>query len=73
MIDCKSGCGKKYLRKNKDDHIKEDCLKNDTQCEFCKSGFKKEQELAHLNVCPDFLVPCPYQCGKNEIKRKEVY
>ena len=72
MVSCKQGCGLKYLRKHEQEHLDDDCLKNTIQCEFCKMNFEKEQEIDHLSSCLEFMVPCPNNCGVNEMKRKEV-
>jgi hypothetical protein len=53
--------------------MEDDCLKNETHCEFCETEFEKELEIDHLSFCLEFVVPCPNNCGVNEMKRKEVF
>jgi hypothetical protein len=56
MVNCKRGCGLKYLRKNEKEHLDYDCLKNNIECEFCKMTFEKENEIDHLSTCLEFMV-----------------
>ena len=72
-INCKRGCGLKYLRKNEKEHQEDGCLKNSIQCEFCSLTFEKELEIDHLSSCLEFVIPCPNSCGINEMKRKQVF
>lgn len=73
QIECIRGCGLRYQRKDERQHIAEDCLKNEISCEFCRTKVSKADEMAHLNVCPKFFVPCPSDCGVKQITRENVF
>jgi hypothetical protein len=72
VIDCIRGCGLSYQRKNETRHFNNECLRNESMCEFCKANISKADEEEHLNKCPKFMVPCPENCGVTEIKRESV-
>lgn len=44
----------------------------DILCEFCKRLIRKQEELAHYDMCQKFLVPCPAGCGLRELQREKV-
>ncbi|CAF0912396.1 unnamed protein product [Brachionus calyciflorus] len=72
LIDCVRGCGLRYQRRNERDHIANDCLKNEIDCEFCEARVIKADEATHLTHCPKFLIPCPSNCGIKEIPREKM-
>ena len=72
MIDCIRGCGQKYQRRLELKHVREECLFNEINCDFCGLKITKLEESAHLNSCPKFPIPCPANCGLEEIKREDV-
>lgn len=71
-IDCPKGCGQKYMKKNEQAHFEDDCIQVETKCEFCSASITKADEFNHLNVCKEFIVPCPNACGKTEMRRADV-
>ncbi|CAF1654076.1 unnamed protein product [Adineta ricciae] len=71
-IECPNQCGASFERRFKTKHQDEDCAKRMTACEFCKERIPLENEIAHLNICPEFKVPCPNQCSDKEYPRREV-
>ena len=60
------------MKKNEQAHFDDDCIQVETQCEFCNAAITKADEFNHLNVCKEFVVPCPNGCGKTEMRRADV-
>lgn len=71
-MKCPKNCGmeleKSHLRK----HLQQECQKRGIRCDFCHIPIKQEEEQSHLEVCGQFLLPCPHNCKKGEIPREEV-
>lgn len=88
LVDCSNGCGVKFEQRFANKHQKDDCAKRMTTCEFCKIlivhfhqsfffhlGKNKiifEEEIPHLNVCPEFKIPCPNHCSQQQFARRQV-
>lgn len=72
LVNCPRGCGLKYQKRAEAKHLATECLKSQSTCEFCKERINKAEEVAHLNQCGKFLVPCPSNCGIKEIPREKV-
>jgi len=67
------GCAWEGIFKNHNVHF-EECIfaKSEFNCEFCSVTLTKLEEIAHYNVCPKFMVPCPSNCGITEIRRENI-
>ncbi|CAF1011313.1 unnamed protein product [Rotaria sordida] len=72
LIDCLNECGAKFERRFLNKHQNEDCTKRTITCEFCKTSILFENEISHLNICPEFKIPCPNQCSTQEFSRQQI-
>ncbi|CAM2719264.1 unnamed protein product [Rotaria socialis] len=72
IIDCTNECGIRCERRLIRKHQSDECAKRKVVCEFCKMSIVFEDEIPHLNTCPDFIVPCPNQCSNQEFKRGQM-
>ena len=84
-VKCLHSCGKNMIRKYLENHLKNECYLRPYQCEHCgykstywaitgiKSGHVTLFRFSyHYEVCPEYPLPCPNWCGRNDIKRKDV-
>ncbi|XP_077995572.1 TNF receptor-associated factor 4-like [Glandiceps talaboti] len=72
MVDCPNICGAHFEKRFLEGHITEDCHKRTVQCDFCEKNVFYKDEIAHMNACKQFPVPCPNGCKETEIPRGEV-
>ena len=68
------GCGEQILRINLQEHQTNECLYRRLVCQHCTKVEATYKELSevHWLECPDFPVPCPNDCGVEEMRRSEV-
>lgn len=68
------GCGEQVLRINLDQHRNTECMYRKLVCQYCNDVETTYKELSevHWHECQDFLVPCPNNCGVEEMRRSEV-
>ena len=67
---CRSDDGKLYecIRKDLDEHLKENCPYRDFECPHCNEwGSYEERTTVHLEECPMILVKCPNEGCDAEI------
>jgi hypothetical protein len=72
LTECVRGCGIRYQRRLEAKHFADECLRNEVRCDFCSKAITKYEETEHLTVCPKFVLPCPANCGIQEIPREKV-
>ena len=61
------------MKKDLQDHLTNKCPKRQYQCPHCKeSGEHHERTTSHLEICPQFEVPCPNDECRLSIPRCEV-
>lgn len=71
-VECPNECGAKFEKRFLEGHVSEDCTKRMVQCEFCDTCVFYKDEIAHMNACKRFPVPCPNGCKLTDIPRGEV-
>ncbi|KAJ8043386.1 TNF receptor-associated factor 4 [Holothuria leucospilota] len=71
-VECPNECGAKFEKRFLEGHVTEDCTKRMVQCEFCDQCVFYKDEIAHMNACKRFPVPCPNGCKETDIPRGEV-
>ncbi len=63
-VVCRNECGEKLPRCKLAHHMGNYCSMRQVQCKFCnKPGEFKIIDGPHIDECPDYLLPCPNQCG----------
>lgn len=71
-VECPNSCGAQFDKRFLKQHLSDDCTKRMVTCEFCKETVFYKDEIAHMNSCKEFPVPCPNGCKLTEIPRGEV-
>ncbi|XP_041456126.1 TNF receptor-associated factor 5-like [Lytechinus variegatus] len=71
-VECPNVCGAHFDKRFLETHLEDDCTKRMVQCEFCQKKIFFKDEIAHMNACQNFPVPCPNGCKLTEIPRGEV-
>lgn len=62
-IDCDLKCGQKIQRNRLKAHQINACSKRLINCGHCSRDFTADTLQSHHSKCPQFPVPCPFQCG----------
>ncbi|XP_071486784.1 TNF receptor-associated factor 4-like [Diadema antillarum] len=71
-VECTNLCGAHFDKRFLESHLADDCTKRMVQCEFCQKKIFYKDEIAHMNACQLFPVPCPNGCKETEIPRGDV-
>ena len=72
-VQCSNNCGMMIQRRYLDNHVHINCSHCTVNCHYChvegECHFIKGQ---HQDNCPKFPLPCPYECGTDNIPRDEL-
>ena len=71
-MDCPNACGAHFEKRFLEAHVNDDCTKRMVVCEFCDKKIFYKDEIAHMNACVKFPVPCPNGCKLTDIPREKV-
>ncbi|XP_033628157.1 TNF receptor-associated factor 5-like [Asterias rubens] len=71
-VDCPNSCGAHFEKRFLEAHVNDDCTKRMVTCEFCDKKIFYKDEIAHMNACKKFPVPCPNGCKLTDIPREKV-
>ena len=68
------GCGELVPRINLQQHQNDECPHRKVVCQYCNNFEGKYNELwdVHWQVCPDYPMPCPNNCGIEKMRRSQV-
>ena len=82
VVKCPNKCYsfRVLMRKDLDDHLKSECQLRQYQCKYCGltdtyqsiTGESLFQPQCHYDVCLEFPLACPNECGTSGIKRKDM-
>ena len=73
VVQCSNGCGVQALRRNLKSHLKDDCLKREIPCEYCKAIDTFEEIMGkHFDVCGHVPLDCPNKCSDEKILRQDL-
>lgn len=67
-IDCPNECGLPIMRKDKEEHISNHCIKRIEYCSHCKLETTYDLMTDHLKVCDKVPVSCPRDCKENLLR-----
>ena len=72
-IKCLQNCGMIIERQKMDDHLKNECPCRQSVCEYCNvCGEHRVIAGQHRNECPKMPLPCPNDCGLENLLRDEL-
>jgi len=76
-VNCVNWCGAKFIRKNQENHEKNECIHRKTKCKFCEKEFRKSDIESHESDCEkniDALIKCKFhEAGCDVVlKRKDM-
>ena len=69
-VSCPAGCPEIIYRGNVKEHMIDSCIKREYKCQYC--GYMATYEeiiVKHWPVCPDYILPCPNECGASGVTR----
>ena len=67
-------CGQGMLRKEIENHKKNECSYRQVKCPYCdlEGTYIEITTDVHHDKCPSFPLPCPNNCGESDIERKDI-
>ena len=71
-VFCTSRCGEKVVRRNLEEHKKNECVLRPENCRYCRWLGTHESMNNHYLECQKYPIPCPNNCGKKNIPVQEV-
>ena len=72
-VDCPYACGERVQRRSLEEHKSQRCPLRPFTCQYCnhKATFQ-EVTKKHWPVCEKYPLPCPNECGEEEIERQHL-
>ena len=72
-VDCPYACGERVQRRSLEEHKSQRCPLRPFTCQYCnhKSTHQKATK-EHLTVCEKYPLPCPNECGEEEIEQQHL-
>ena len=65
LVPCPKQCKDKFMRKDLNKHLKNNCPNRDHKCEYCeRKGTYAHITLVHDGICKQKILPCPNKCTK---------
>ena len=71
-VSCTLGCGEEVIRKDLEEHKQNTCASRLLNCEYCQWLGTCEIMNIHYSDCQQYPIPCPNNCGKENISVQEV-
>ena len=72
-VDCPYTCGKHLQRRNLEEHKSQHCPLRPFTCQYCNhEGTHQEVTKEHWPVCKKYPLPCPNECGEEEMERQHL-
>ena len=70
---CPNKCGHSLPRKDMRDHLSKQCEYRKVRCQYCshEDTFKAITK-EHYNICVNYPMKCPYNCGAKGIRRADL-
>ena len=72
-VDCPYACGERVQRRSLEEHKSQRCPLRPFTCQYCNhkaTHLKVTKE--HWSVCEKYPLPCPNECGEEEIEQKNL-
>ena len=71
MLQCGNFCGAVYQRKDREAHIT-NCPRRKVRCQYCTIVTEYHVLKQHFEQCPKLPLPCPNECGEDNIARESM-
>ena len=71
IVDCELECGVILKRCEQENHCSNECLNRLISCEHCQAKIAHRDLKQHYEVCLEFPLLCPNNCGAN-LRRKQT-
>ena len=72
-VKCPKECGEETTRGCLPQHQQNSCPLRAHHCQFCyKQDTYRNITTKHYKICERFPLPCPNECGKQRIEKKEI-
>ena len=70
-VDCPYSCGERMQRREIAEHKSQHCPLRPFTCQYCNhEATHQEVTKEHWPVCEKYPLPCPNECGEEEIERQ---
>ena len=72
-VDCPYACGERVQRRSLEEHKSKRCPLRPFTCQYCNhKATHQEVTKEHWSVCEKYPLPCPNECGEEEIERQHL-
>ena len=72
-VDCPYACGERVQRRNVEEHKSQHCPLRPFTCQYCNHEATHQKiTVEHWLVCEKYPLPCPNECGEEEIERQHL-
>ena len=72
-VDCPYACGERVQRRDLEEHKSQHCPLRPFTCQYCNhEANHQEVTKEHWPVCEKHPLPCPNECGEEEIERQHL-
>ena len=72
-VDCPYACGERVQRRSLEEHKSQRCSLRPFTCQYCNhKATHQKVTKEHWPVCEKYPLPCPYECGEEEIERQHL-
>ena len=72
-VDCPYACGERVQRRSLEEHKSQRCPLRPFTCQICNhKATHQKVTKEHWPVCEKYPLPCPNECGEEEIERQHL-
>ena len=72
-VDCPYACGERVQGLSLEEHKSQRCPLRPFTCQYCNyEALHQEITKEHWPVCENYPLPCPNECGEEEIQRQHL-
>ena len=72
-VKCSNNCGLLLQRQHLHNHVDNECPYREVHCQYCSVVARYQFiEGEHVKQCPKFPLPCPNNCGMENIFREDM-
>ena len=72
-VDCPYACGERVQRRDLEKHKSQHCPLRPFTCQYCNhEATHQEVTKEHWPVCEKYPLPCPNECGEEEMERQHL-
>ena len=72
-VDCPYACGERVQRRSLKEHKSQRCPLRPFTCQYCNhKATHQKVTKEHWPVCEKYPLPCPNECGEEEIERQHL-